>query len=151
LGFGVKVIKRICMNDNGGFDIMAVKSTETSTPKNEEKNVTKKAVSAKKAETVKTEDVKKETEKKASEKKAPEKKAPAKKKTTTKKDIVTTVYVEYMGKQVAVKDAIPQIKKIWQKAGNKVGDIKDIALYAKPEDDKIYFVINGDFSGAVDL
>lgn len=124
---------------------MAVKSTETSTPKNEEKKVTKKATAAKKTETVKAEAEKKETEK------ATEKKAPAKKKTTSKKDIVTTVYVEYMGKQVAVKDAIPQIKKIWQKEGNKVGDIKEIALYAKPEDDKIYFVINGDFSGAVDL
>lgn len=124
---------------------MAVKSTETSTPKNEEKKVTKKAAAAKKTETVKAEAEKKETEK------ATEKKAPAKKKTTSKKDIVTTVYVEYMGKQVAVKDAIPQIKKIWQKEGNKVGDIKEIALYAKPEDDKIYFVINGDFSGAVDL
>ncbi len=135
---------------------MAVKRAETSTPKSDEKNVTKKTAPVKKEETVKAEAVKKETVKeevvkKEPEKKEPEKKAPAKKKTTAKKDIVTTVYVEYMGKQVAVKDAIPQIKKIWQKEGNKVGDIKDIALYAKPEDAKIYFVINGEFSGAVDL
>lgn len=75
----------------------------------------------------------------------------APKRTTKKKEITTTVYVEYLGKQVDVKDSIPEIKQLWRKSGHKIRDIKDIKLYAKPEDSKIYFVVNDEFSGSVEL
>ncbi len=85
-------------------------------------------------------------------KKAEPKKTAAPRKTAAKKkEITTTVYVEYLGKQVDVKDSIPEIRQLWRKSGHKVRDIKDIKLYAKPEDSKIYFVVNDDFSGSVDL
>ena len=79
------------------------------------------------------------------------KKETAKKAATKKKEITTTVRIQYLGKDVAVKDKIKEIRAIWQKAGNRVRDIKDIELYVKPEDNKIYFVVNGDFDGSVDM
>ena len=60
------------------------------------------------------------------------------KKATTKKEIKTTLFVEYFG-------------KAWTSAGNKVGDIKTIELYVKPEDDAVYYVINKTESGKVEF
>ena len=40
--------------------------------------------------------------------------------------------------------------KDWTKAnGKKVGDIKDITLYVKPEEAAVYYVVNGTDSGKV--
>ena len=52
-------------------------------------------------------------------------------------------FVEYSGKQVEEKEVIANIKKVWVEAGNKVGDIKTLELYIKPEEGKAYFVVNG--------
>ena len=77
------------------------------------------------------------------------KKTSAKK--TVKKEVTQTVYVQYAGKNVAVEDMLPKIKKVWQKAGNKIRDIKDVKLYVKPEDNKVYFVVNDEFCDSVDF
>lgn len=77
------------------------------------------------------------------------KKTAAKK--TVKKEVTQTVYVQYAGKNVAVEDMLPKIKKVWQKAGNKIRDIKDVKLYVKPEDNKVYFVVNDEFCDSVDF
>lgn len=120
------------------------------------KDVTAKAVPAKEAPEKKAEEkpaVKTETapKKEAASKETTAKKETAKKAATKKKEITTTVRIQYLGKDVAVKDKIKEIRAIWQKAGNRVRDIKDIELYVKPEDNKIYFVVNGDFDGSVDM
>lgn len=73
------------------------------------------------------------------------------KKATTKKEIKTTLFVEYFGKQVEEKEMIAAVKKAWTSAGNKVGDIKTIELYVKPEDDAVYYVINKTESGKVEF
>lgn len=72
-------------------------------------------------------------------------------KRTVKKEVTQTVYVQYAGKNVAVEDMLPKIKKVWQKAGNKIRDIKDVKLYVKPEDNKVYFVVNDEFCDSVDF
>ena len=46
---------------------------------------------------------------------------------------------------------IAKIKEIWVAEGNKIKDIKDLNIYAKPEDDACYYTINGDFSGHIKL
>lgn len=130
----------------------AVPAKAASEPKTaapvKEVSESKKAPAGEAIEPKKTEEAKKETAPKetAPKKTAPKKTAPAK-----KKEITTSVVVEYYGKSIDVKDTIPEIKQIWRKAGNKVRDIKDIKFYAKPEDGKIYFVVNGGFSGSVDF
>ena len=55
-----------------------------------------------------------------------------------------------MGRQVEEKDMIAAVKKAWTKENKKkVGDIKDIALYIKPEDGAVYYVVNGTDTGSV--
>lgn len=80
--------------------------------------------------------------------KAPVKKAPAKK-ASAKKEVKVKAVVEYYGKQVDEKDIIANVKKAWTKSGKKVGDIKTIDLYIKPEEGAVYYVINGGDTGAV--
>ena len=85
---------------------------------------------APKAEAKKAEEPKKETAK-----------TPAKR--TTAKDIKTSVVVQFAGKEVAEKDLIAAVKKAYTKKGNKVGDIKTIEIYVKPEESAAYYVVNG--------
>lgn len=85
---------------------------------------------APKAEEKKTEEPKKET------KKAPAKRAAA-------KDIKTSVVVQFAGKEVTEKELIAAVKKAYTKKGNKVGDIKTIEIYVKPEENAAYYVVNG--------
>ena len=86
-------------------------------------------------------------EKKATEK-APAKKTTTKK-TTAKKEIKVSAFVEYFGKQVEEKDMIARVKKAWTSSGKKIGDIKTMELYIKPEESAVYYVINGTETGAV--
>lgn len=92
-----------------------------------------------KAET-KTEAPKAE-EKKAEEPKKEAKKAPAKR--AAAKDIKTSVVVQFAGKEVTEKELIAAVKKAYTKKGNKVGDIKTIEIYVKPEENAAYYVVNG--------
>ena len=68
-----------------------------------------------------------------------------------KKDIKVKAFVEYYGKQVEEKDIIARVKKAWTKSGKKVGDIKEMDLYIKPEENAVYYVINGTETGAVEF
>lgn len=95
------------------------------------------------------EDVKETADKVAEETKEVVKKA---KKATTKKEIKTTLFVEYAGKQVEDKTIVASVKKDWTKAnGKKVSDIKTMALYVKPEEAAVYYVINGTDAGKVEF
>ena len=78
-----------------------------------------------------------------------EKKPAAKR--TTKKAVKTTLVVQAAGKEVSMEDAIARVKEAWVAAGNKETDVKEIALYVKPEENAIYYVVNGDVTGRVDF
>ena len=41
------------------------------------------------------------------------------------------------------------LEKAWTSSGNKIGDIKTMDLYIKPEESAVYYVINGTSTGAV--
>lgn len=71
------------------------------------------------------------------------------KKAAPKKEMKTSVVVEYQGKQVEEKEMIAAVKKAWTKSGHKIGEIKTMTLYAKPEESAVYYVINGIDTGAV--
>ncbi len=107
-----------------------------------------KTTDAKKAEP-KTAAVKKadaKTEVKKTEKKSASKTA---KKTAAKKEIKVSAYVEYRDKKVEEKTMIADVKKAWTKSGGKIGDIKTMDLYIKPEENAVYYVINGTETGSV--
>lgn len=56
-----------------------------------------------------------------------------------------TIFVEHNNKQISISDALHAIKEAWTATGNLKKDLKKIKLYAKPEDEKIYFVAVNDF------
>lgn len=96
------------------------------------------------AEEVK-ETVKKETAK-------AEEKATAKKSAAKKTPIKETVYVQYLGKEINHQDIVKQVKEVWTKQlKKKVGDMKSITIYFKPEENTAYYVINDDVKGSISL
>ena len=159
---------------------MAVKKATTKAAKTAEKKETVKAEPVKTAEkTVKAEpakaiETKKDTtkkletkaavlvntpEKKAEEKavkKAPVKKTtakkPAVKKTVKKAEVKTEMFLQFAGKEFTEKELFQKVKDVWTKElKNKVGDMKDVKIYLKPEESAAYYVVNGDTTGKVDL
>ena len=62
----------------------------------------------------------------------------------SKKDMKVRTFVEYYGKQVEEKEMIARVKKAWTKKGKRVGEIKTLELYVKPEEGAVYYVINSE-------
>ena len=127
------------------------------------KKAAKEVVSEKIEETVA--EAKKEIEKKAPVKKAAAKPAekPAEKKTAIKKTVLKktaakktavkeTIYLQYLGKEINKDDIVKQVKEVWTKQlKNKAGDLKSVDLYLKPEENAVYYVINGDVTGSLNI
>lgn len=117
-----------------------------------EKKVSVESKAAKTKTAKSTEEPAKKTAKSVTEEKAPAKKSAkpaAAKKPAAKKDVKVKTVVEYYGKQVEEKDIIANVKKAWTRSGKKVGDIKSMELYIKPEEAAVYYVINSTETGAV--
>ena len=103
---------------------------------------------------------KKETETKAAKKetaaKAPAKKAAAKKeaetevKTTTKKAAKKEVKIaiQFADKSYTSEDLANIANDVWVYDYNKkASELKDVQLYVKPEESKVYYVFNGEIAG----
>ena len=107
--------------------------------KKDTKTTVKKA--AAKAETaVKSTAAKAET----AAKKATEKK-PAARKTAPKAPVVNTV-LQFNGKELSVAEMVEQAKANWTGSA-----VKAVNLYIKPEDNRVYVVINGEEAGSIEL
>ena len=63
----------------------------------------------------------------------------------------TNIFVEYYGKQLEDKAIVATVKKVWMDAGHKVGDIKTMDLYIKPEEAAVYYVINQTETGKIEF
>ena len=63
----------------------------------------------------------------------------------------TSIYIEFSGKQFDEKSLITAVKKEWSDSGNKVGDIKTLQMYIKPEDQAVYYVINETNQGKLNV
>ena len=101
-------------------------------------------------ETVKVEKkAAKATKAKAEKEEKAEKKPAAKR--TTKKAVKTTFVVQAGEKEVSMEEAVARVKEAWVAAGNVEKDLKEIAVYVKPEDNAIYYVVNGDVTGKVEF
>ena len=78
------------------------------------------------------------------------KKAAAKK--TKKADLKTEFFLQFSGKEYTEKEILKKVKDVWTKdLKNKVGDMKDVKIYLKPEESAAYYVVNGDTTGKIDL
>jgi len=67
------------------------------------------------------------------------------------KAITPTIYLQAGGQSVDVASLTEKAKEAYVEAGNKVSSIKNVELYLKHEDGKAYYVINGDFTGDMNL
>lgn len=118
--------------------------------------------SAASAEESKKAPARKTTAKKAAAKKASTKKTAAAKKTTTAKTttkttkttakktaVKETLHVQFAGKSYTTEDLVKIAKDVWKyDLKMKVGDFKSVELYVKPEEQVVYYVINGEVSGS---
>lgn len=123
----------------------AVAATKPAEVKVEEKKVeAKKAVEEKKAAPAKKAAApKKETAKKA---------APAKKEAAVKAVTKVSVNLQFAGKEYKAEDFEKMAKDVWQyDLGKKAADLKSVDLYVKPEENKVYYVMNGDVTGDFDI
>ena len=137
--------------------IMATsKDTKKETAVVEEVKATAKKAPAKKT-TAKKETVKKEAAKPAAKKETVKKEAakPAAKKETAKKPAAkkpamkVNMHVQFSDKDYEA-EAIYEIAiNNYVEAGNKKSSIKNLEAYVKAEDNKVYYVVNGDYRGEV--
>lgn len=136
---------------------MAEKKTTKAAAKAEETTAVK-TTAAKKTATKKTAETtvaKKTATKKTAEataaKKTVEKTAEAaEKKTTAKKAAVKCeMQLQFAGKSYTQEDLMKMAKDVWKyDLKQKVGDLKSVELYVKPEESAVYYVMNKDFTGS---
>lgn len=55
----------------------------------------------------------------------------------------TKIFVEFKQSQYDMDLILEHIKEQWCNEGNKIKDIKTLEIYVKPEDGKVYYVLNG--------
>ncbi len=115
----------------------------------EKKSIAKPEVKAEAAP--KAEAAKKPAAKKPAAKKATAKKPAAKKTTVKKADLKAKVVLQFSdGREYTEADLITNAKNVWKyDLGKKTADLTKVELYVKPEDNKVYYVMNdveGDFN-----
>ena len=124
-----------------------VKATPAKAEEKAAKAPTKKA--AAKKETAKKETVKKETAAKAPAKKAAVKKEEAKapaKKAAAKKEV--KIAIQFADKNYTSEDLANIANDVWVYDYNKkTSELKDVQLYVKPEESKVYYVFNNEIAG----
>ena len=129
------------------------KSTANVKPETKAADTVTEEVTAAPAAEVKNEEPKKTRAKKASAKTVTvEKKTAAKgtkaTKTSAKKAVDATVVLQFGGKEYTNEDLVKIAKDVWKyDLKQKVGDFKSVKLYVKPEENTVYYVINGDVTG----
>ena len=122
------------------------------------KTVSKAAGAAKKPAVKKTAAAKPAAKKTAAVKPATKKtaKKPAKKRSVEStislvKKINFVLQCSAKPEGVSYNELVDRAKNIWRADGGKISEIKNLELYVKPEENKVYYVFNGDKSGDFDL
>jgi hypothetical protein len=74
-------------------------------------------------------------------------------KTTAKKnEVKTEIIFQFGGIECSQKELMQKVKDVWtKKLKNKIGDMKDLKIYVKPEEMAAYYVINGDVTGKIEF
>ena len=78
-------------------------------------------------------------------------KACAKKATTKKEEVVTNIVIQFQGNEVTAASIEEKVKAQFVADGHRVGTIKSLSIYVKPEEYSAYYVINEKHEGRVDL
>ncbi len=139
-------------------DIKAVAIAAAGKAAAEVKEAPKAAARAVKAVGKTVEDVAEKTEqiraeaKKTASKKADGKTEKAAKAPARKAALKETVYLQYLGKEVNKDDVMKRVREIWMKQmKRKAGDMRSVSLYLKPEENMVYYVINDEVTGSIEI
>ena len=105
-----------------------------------------------KAEEIKTEEI---AETKATEPQEEPRKAPAKKtagRPAAKKAVESVLHIQYAGRSYSQEDLLKIARDVWKyDLKRKVGELESVEMYVKPEENKVYYVMNGEVSGCFDI
>ena len=66
-----------------------------------------------------------------------------------KKEVKTSFYLQYMGKEVSTEEITKKVHEAWTASGKSVDEIKTLNVYMKPEEAAAYYVINEETTGKV--
>lgn len=66
-----------------------------------------------------------------------------------KKEVKTSFYLQYMGKEVSTEEITKKVHEAWTASGKSVDEIKTLNVYLKPEEAAAYYVINEETTGKV--
>lgn len=77
------------------------------------------------------------------------KKTAAAAKKTAEKMLVQETFIQYAGCEYKESDVISAIYDAFKADGHRVGTIKSLQVYIKPEEKTAYYVINDKFTGSV--
>ena len=62
------------------------------------------------------------------------------------------MHMQFAGKSYTTENFVQSAKDVWQyDLGRKPEDFKTVSLYVKPEENKVYYVINDDVDGSFDI
>ncbi|CDD34494.1 uncharacterized protein BN600_00821 [Roseburia sp. CAG:309] len=84
----------------------------------------------------------KETAKKTTAKKSTAKKTGAKRGPKPASERTIEMTVQFGEKEVTYTDMVNRIKEMWKAQGKREVSMKSLELYVKPEESKVYYVIN---------
>lgn len=125
---------------------IAGKISRKSTP-NKKKSPSKTTTPKVKEKPISVADTAKETPAKAApapKKKTASKSSPKAKKASVKNEMV----IQYAGKSLELDDLIKRAKEVWKKElKRKIADFGSTKFYIKPEENMVYFVVNGTDEG----
>lgn len=63
----------------------------------------------------------------------------------------TNLIIQSCGLEISESEIISKIKENWVSDGKLVKDIKTIDMYVKPEEKKVYYIINDEINGDLDI
>lgn len=63
----------------------------------------------------------------------------------------TNIVVQACGIEISETDVIAKVKELWIADGNKIKDMKSLEMYVKPEERKVYYVVNGEINGEIEI
>lgn len=145
-----KTVKDDFMNPPEVKEATQEKTKDTAKDTVKETAITEKVPAKEDAKTPAKKPTARKSVKKVSEKpvKAVEKKPATRR--TAKKESAAEIYIQYLGKELSTKNVLENIKNLWTgEMGRKEKDLKDVKVYIKPEENKAYFVINGNETGYI--
>lgn len=67
-----------------------------------------------------------------------------------KEEPTEDIILQFGENEVPLADISKKVRKSYKKSGNEA-ELKDVKIYVKPEENKAYYVVNGEASGSVEL